>query len=368
MKVLIISKYFHPFKGGVETVVFEHAKRLVKKGFAVTVIAHDHKKSRKTKEEVIEGIKVIRIPTLFNFGNAPISPSVFFQVLKEDYDILHLHSPNSFSNPLAFLANLLKRKPVVITYHSDIIPHSLIMKVFKPIYEKTFKKMIFKKAKTIMPTSPQYVKISDTLKEYEEKIVVIPNGIDLRKFKPGKQREKTTILFVGRLIYYKGLYVLLEAMKRVIREIPEAQLIIAGEGELKEELKKKTSKLELRKHVHFIGRVREEEKKKLMSKCTVFVLPSVHKSEAFGVVLLEAMASGAPVITTDVSGTVFAAGKAGIIVPKKNSEALAKAIIKVLKNKKLREEMSKKSIQHVKEFEWDKIVDEVINVYRKVKN
>ncbi len=359
LKILVVSKYFEPFKGGVETVVLEVCRRLVKKGYEVTVIASNHEKAFKTTVEKIEGIKVVRTPTWFRFGNAPISPGVFTAVLKEDYDVLHLHSPNSFSNPLAFLANLFKKKPIIVTYHSDIIPHSIIMKVFKPIYENTFKRIILNSAKVIMPTSPQYVEISDTLPKYRKKIMVVPNGISLKEFKPSKKRKNNTILFLGRLIYYKGLDVLLEAMKKVVEEVPDAVLLIAGSGELEGELKKKAKELGIAKNVKFLGRVSEEEKEKLMKQCTVFVLPSVHKSEAFGVVILEAMAYGAPVITTDVSGTVFAAGDAGIIVKHGDSKQLAEAIVKVLKDKTLRKKMTEKGLKHVKKFDWDEIVKKV---------
>ena len=369
MKILVVSKYFKPYEGGIETVVYENTRYLVKKGHEVTVIASEHKKGLK-KEETIEGIKVIRVPTWFNLSGAPINPGVFLEVIKRDFDIAHLHAPNPFNNVLASIALVLKRKPWVVTYHSDIIGRKGLLFgslfwFYKNIIQRYF---VLGLAKQVMPTSPQYIKISDTLPFIRKsKITVIPNGVDLSKFKPSKsKRKQNEVFFVGRLIYYKGLEVLLKAMKKVIEEIPEAHLNIAGSGKLREELEKLTKKLKLEKNVSFLGRISNEEMKKRFNESTVFILPSIHKSEAFGIVILEAMASGCPVITTDISGTVYAAGKAGIIVKNKSIEELAKAIIKVLKSKRLQEKMSKQGLEHVKKFQWKNIAEMTEKVYKKV--
>ena len=158
---------------------------------------------------------------------------------------------------------------------------------------------------------------------------------------------------------------LIKAMKRVVEKEPKAHLSIAGSGELKEELEKLVKKLGLKKNISFLNRISNEEMEKRFNESTVFVLPSVHRSEAFGIVILEAMASGCPVITTDISGTVYAAGKAGIVVKSGSVDELANAILKVLKNKKLQEKMSRAGLEHVKKFQWKNIAELTEKVYKK---
>ncbi|MEM0372800.1 MAG: glycosyltransferase [archaeon] len=367
MKILVVSKYFLPFFGGIESVVYYNAKYLAKKGHDVVVIASEHKKGL-PKTETIDGIGVVRVPTLFKFSAAPINPAVFFEVMKRDFDICNIHEPNPFNNFLACAACFLKKKPFVVTYHSDIIGRGGILKPFFWLYKNFTQRIIFARAKMIMPTSPQYVRISDTLPSVDrKKITVIPNGVDLAKFRHlKKKRRKNEVLFIGRLIYYKGLDVLIKAMKEVVERVPDAKLKIAGTGELEAELKALAKQLKLEKNIKFLGRVSDKELERLLNESAVFVLPSVHRSEAFGIVILEAMSAGCPVITTDISGTVYAAGDAGIIVKNKNVGDLADAIIRVLKDEKLQKRMSKLGLKQAKRFQWKNIAEMTEQVYKKV--
>ena len=280
----------------------------------------------------------MRIPTWLEFGGAPISPGIFLHVLKEDFDICHLHEPNPFSNLLAHKALILKRKPWVVTYHSDIVfRKGPVYGTSKWIYVNICQKhFILRGAKSIMPTSPQYIKISDILPHFREKCVVVPNGVDIEKHKPKNIKHKgKRIMFLGRLIYYKGLQYLIKAMPQILEKVPDAELIIVGDGPFKKEWQSLAKKLGVDKKVKWLGRVSDDEKLKQYQMCDVFVLPSIYKSEAFGIVLLEAMACGKPTIGTDVSGTVYALEDAGIVVKHSNEKALSDAVIKVLKNKKL---------------------------------
>ena len=267
-------------------------------------------------------------------------------------------------------ALIFKRKPWVVTYHSDIIGRKglifgTLFSIYRNFYQRLF---VLGMAKQVMPTSPQYIKISDTLHMIpKKKLTIIPNGVDLSKFKIKKtKRKKNEIFYVGRLIYYKGLDVLIKAMQKVVKENPKAHLSIGGSGELKEELEQLTKELGLKKNITFLGRISDKEMEKRFNESSVFVLPSVHRSEAFGIVILESMAAGCPVITTDISGTIHAAGDTGIIVKNKNINDLAKAITKVLKNEKLQKQMSEKGLKHVKKFQWKNIAEMTEKVYKKV--
>jgi len=367
MKILVISKYFPPRYGGVESVVYYNAKNLIKKGHKVTVIAFDKGPYRREK---FEGVDVVRIPINFEFGAQPISFRLLAEVWKHDFDVCNLHEPNPFANAVTYLMLALRRKPYVVTYHSDILlgggkREGVQFKLLKIAYKALERLFIFRSAKRIMPTSPQYIEMSDTLPSYRDKLEVIPNGVDLSKYTPSKNwKPNHTILFVGRLIYYKGAQYLIKAMPLVLKKAPDAKLIMAGDGEMRKELEALAKKLGVEKRVNIIGKFRDDVIPEFQ-KCGVSVLPSIHKSEAFGIVILESMACGVPVITTDISGTVYAAGKAGIIVKPKDSNALAEAIARVITNPKLAREMREKGLAHVKNFDWKKITEKTEKIYRK---
>jgi rhamnosyl/mannosyltransferase len=361
MKALIVSKYFYPVVGGIESVAYHVARNLVKSRVEVTVLASDEHYS----SERMEGIRVLRLPTLCNIGNTPVSPGVFRKILSEDFDVCHLHEPNPFQNFLAYLALKLRRKPYVITYHSDIVAHSPAIALFKPFYWLFQRFFLLPGAAAIMPTSPNYVGISDILPAFRRKITVVPNGVDLDQYYPGKARRGRDVLFAGRLIYYKGLDYLLKAMPAVLKAVPDARLVIAGNGPLRQELQALAAKLGISTSVSWLGRYTDDQFRGLCQGCGVFVLPSIHKTEAFGIVLLEAMACGAPVITTDISGTEYAVRGAGIVVRPKDSGQLAEAITSVLKDQDAASSMSKKSLDKARGFEWKKIAAMVLDAYRK---
>ena len=367
MRVLMVSKYFYPVPGGIETNALFIARGLVKRGHHVTVVAADKGKAR---EEKVQGVRVIRVPVRGTPGNTPITPGVFSAVLREDFDVLHLHEPNPFMNFLAVKANFLKRKPIVVTYHSDIVSHSPAIKAFKAVYVHGYQRFLtFKLAKVIMPTSPQYIELSDILPKFKKKCFVVPNGVDLHEFRPKtvrKNKNEKRVLFLGRLIYYKGLHVLIKAFERVAREVPNAKLVIAGEGKLESQLREQVKQAGLEKRVEFIAkRLTEAETLREFNKCDVFVLPSIHRTEAFGIVLLEAMACGKPIITTDVSGTKYVAENCGIVVKTGDDRELASAIVKVLKSEALRKQMGRKSLAKVKRFSWDRVAELVEKAYLK---
>ena len=364
MKALIVSKYFYPSRGGVESNAFYVARELVKRGVEVTVLASGETRST----EKIKGIRVVRLPTWFTFGNAPISPGIFWQILGEDFDVINLHEPNPPQNFLAYLALLFKRKPVVVTYHSDIVPYSFQISLFKFFYVDIFQRyFLFRRAKRIMPTSPNYIEMSDILPHFRYKLSVVPNGVDLSVFKPKNIRHSgKRILFVGRLIYYKGLQYLIKAMPEILEKAPDAKLVIVGDGPLKSEWKALAKRLKVDRNIEWLGGMDDKGMIKEYQKCDVFVLPSIYKTEAFGIVLLEAMACGKPCVGTNISGTEYVLDDSGIAVDPEDEEQLSTAVVRVLKNRKLAAEMSRKGLAKIKDFDWPKIAEKVLYIYKGV--
>ena len=361
MKILQVNKLYYPWIGGVETIVQEITEWLNgKDNFEINVLVCNDKFKREVEE--INGIKVYRAASLGIFLGMPISFDFFFLYRKifKNYDLIFLHYPF----PLGFVAYFLfsRNKDLVIWYHSDIARQKILEIFFKP-----FHLFAFKKAKKIFVSNPNLIESSNYLKKFKEKCVVIPFGIDLEKFKLTEEIKKESeeirkkykppiVLSVGRYVYYKGFEYLIEAAKDV-----EARFLIIGEGPLKEKYKKMIKKLKLEDKVFLIPPV-----KNLVPyyySCDVFVLPSIAKSEAFGIVLLEAMACGRPVISTELgTGTSFVNqdGITGFVIVPKDSKVLSEKINEILKDEDLKEKFSQNSFQRAIEFSKEKFIEKLL--------
>jgi len=361
MKILQVNKLYYPWIGGVETIVQEITEWLNgKDNFEINVLVCNDKFKREVEE--INGIKVYRAASLGIFLGMPISFDFFFLYRKifKNYDLIFLHYPF----PLGFVAYFLfsRNKDLVIWYHSDIVRQKIL-----EIFFKHFHLFAFKKAKKIFVSNPNLIESSNYLKKFKEKCVVIPFGIDLEKFKLTEEIKKESeeirkkyklpiILSVGRYVYYKGFEYLIEAAKDV-----EARFLIIGEGPLKEKYKKMIKKLKLEDKVFLIPPV-----KNLVPyyySCDVFVLPSIAKSEAFGIVLLEAMACRKPVISTELgTGTSFVNqdGITGFVIVPKDSKVLSEKINEILKDEDLKEKFSQNSFQRAIEFSKEKFIEKLL--------
>jgi len=361
MKILQVNKLYYPWIGGVETIVQEITEWLNgKDNFEINVLVCNDKFKREVEE--INGIKVYRAASLGIFLGMPISFDFFFLYRKifKNYDLIFLHYPF----PLGFVAYFLfsRNKDLVIWYHSDIVRQKIL-----EIFFKHFHLFAFKKAKKIFVSNPNLIESSNYLKKFKEKCVVIPFGIDLEKFKLTEEIKKESeeirkkyklpiILSVGRYVYYKGFEYLIEAAKDV-----EASFLIIGEGPLKEKYKKMIKKLKLEDKVFLIPPV-----KNLVPyyySCDVFVLPSIAKSEAFGIVLLEAMACERPVISTELgTGTSFVNqdGITGFVILPKDSKILSEKINEILKNSHLKKKFSQNSFQRAIEFSKENFIEKLL--------
>ena len=365
MKILLVAKYFYPIKGGIETVIYETAKCLIKLGHEVTVITVGNK-----SKEKIDGIDVIRTPSLLSLSGEPIALGFFNEIMKEDFDICHLQAPNPFQNMMAVSACILKKKPWVITYQSDIIRFSKIMKIINWLYTNIIQKpFILKMAKKVFASSPNYLNGSKTINNLNN-TSVLQNGIKIRNVLK-KENQENNILFVGRIIYYKGVAYLIKAMKEVVKEIPTAKLTIVGDGKLKNEMEKLTKDLKLDKNIQFTGQVSDDSLQKYYYNSDIFVLPSIYKSEAFGMVQLEAMMHEKPLISTKIknSGVAWINKNdiSGITVNPMDHNDLAKAIIKLLKDKQLRKKYGKGGRKRLENyFDIEKLTKDLIKIYENI--
>lgn len=362
IKVLQISKLYAPFVGGIEKVVQDIAEGLKEKVKMEVLVCQPKGRGSKT---FINGVPVTKASSLGIYWGMPVSFTFPFLLARKsrEVDILHFHLPF----PLAVVSFLLfgsKRAKVVVTYHSDIVRQKKLLWMYMP-----FLKRFLKRVDKILVTSPALLRTSKVLVPFRNKCTVISLWVDLSKYgRPSRQNydigispDEKVVLFVGRLSYYKGIEYLIEAMKWV-----EAKLLIVGDGKLRPRLETKVKILELEDKVIFLGKIPDEKKKYCYQICDVFVLPSVEPSEAFGLVQLEAMAYGKPIVNTKLpTGVPFISrhGKTGLTVPSRNSKALAEAINKILNDKELAKRFSDNARKRARKFSKEKMLKRVYKIY-----
>lgn len=334
-----VGKYFPPDNhGGMESSLYDLSVGATHAGFAVKAIVNA--KSALSSRETIDGVDVIRCARQGKFSSSPISASYLKALTAIDTDLIHLHTPN----PMAAMTGLASETPLVVSYHCDVLSYPLLFQIYKPLLEQQLKH-----ARAIVVSSPHLIESSEILKPFREKCAVIPFGIDPRELKVRQNiqtalRElknvfgKPLLLFVGRLVSYKGLEYLVRAMKDI-----DALLAIVGDGPELAPLKAQTRKLHLDEKIHFFGNVSRSDLGSYYKECDAFVLPSIDAREAFGICLIEALAFGKPLITTQVgTGVNFVNqdGITGFSVPPKNAKTLSEKINQLLQDATLYEKLA----------------------------
>ena len=350
LKVLEVNKAYFPHVGGIETLVKQYSEELGQFNVQVRTLVCCENQGGTIRERV-NGIPVIRAASLGTYFSCPLSVQFIkqFRRMSRKADVIHIHMPF----PLADFAMLLSgyKGKVALSWHSDIVKQKKLLTLYKPLL-----KYLLNRADVIFTATEGHIDSSDFLYEYREKCRILPYGITVEDYlnidrKPIlteklTDKDSVKVFFTGRLVYYKGVDVLLKAF----RLVNGCELFIAGTGELENSLKAYAEKHNLADKVHFLGFLPDDELKQAYADCDIFVLPSVVKSEAFGIVQLEAMVYGKPVINTNLpSGVPYVSpdGETGLTVPPSNANALAKAINRLAEDKKLREELGKKAAQRV---------------------
>lgn len=360
-----INKFYYPVIGGVEKVVYDLTSELSNQVDINVLVCNNR---LKLSRDVINGVNVIRAPSVGTFSSMPISPSFPYWLGKFKPDIWHFHVPF----PLGDLSYFL-RKPkgiVIVTWHSDITKQKKALAVVKPFIINTLEH-----ADKIVTTSPNMIEHSSMLMDYKEKCECIPIGVNEERFKYSVEIEKSAgkiratygekiILFVGRLVYYKGVSYLIEGMRDI-----DAKLLIIGDGYLKRELVNQCTELGVQEKVVFLETVSDEDMPMYYYACDVFVLPSVENSEAFGLVQVEAMMCEKPVISTNLpTGVPYVNrnNETGLVVDPRNSLQLRDAINLLLKNDKLRLSMGKEAKRRALDmFTTKKMAQQYLELYKR---
>ena len=367
MNVLHVYKdYDPPVKGGIEGHINLLANGLHRRNVSVRVlVANTNGRDAVTVEGAIPVYKARQWGRL---ASAPISPT-FPRLLKQlgmGMDIVHFHFPNPTGEVAALCAGLTNR--LVVTYHSDIVRQKRLKLIYQP-----FMIRFLSKVDRIIATSPHYRESSAILEKFRKKTTIIPLGIDSHRFclshnQSSDPSGEPEILFIGRFRYYKGLHVLVNAMSHVSR----GRLVLVGGGPEEANLQQMVAARNLGQRVKFAGELSHHQLIDRIQTCDFLVLPSVQRSEAFGIVLMEAMGCGKPVISTELgTGTSYVNqnGATGLVVPAGDPQALAIAINTLAEHSHTRRRMGCAARKRILNgFTADHMVDRTLKLYRELVN
>ena len=369
MRVLQLGK-FYPIRGGVEKVMWDLTCGLSARGIDCDMLCAELE-----KDEIIhlnEHGRVICLKAWMKKAATMIAPKMvsWLKKHKDEYDIIHVHHPD----PMACLALRLSgyKGRVILHWHSDILKQKTLLKFYAPLQS-----WLIRRADTIIGTTPVYLKESPYLKEAQDKTVAVPIGIEPITFNEAlaeqwKQRYpgKKLVVSIGRLVPYKGYTYLIQACRNLG---PEYQVLVVGDGPLHETLQNEIQEHGVQDRIKFLGYVEDHEMHALLGACDVFVLSSVMKTEAFGIVQIEAMSLGKPVIATKIpeSGVswVNADGESGLNVPIKDPAALAGAIQRICTEEDLYKQLSEGAKKRFEEnFTINGMIERTIKIYTDEKN
>jgi glycosyltransferase involved in cell wall biosynthesis len=364
LRVLQVGKFYPPYRGGIESHLQALCHELKRQVQVEVLVANE---SRRYAESTMDGVKVKRLARLFSIGETPVCPRLTQAIGKSQADVVHLHLPN----PPACLAWLMSghRGPLVITWHSDIVRQKVMARLLAPIHQ-----MVLRRAALLIASSPNYVASSTVLSRNHERCRIVPFGIQADGFRVrdgetiAKIRQRygrRIILAVGRMVYYKGFEYLIRAMKAI-----RGHLLIVGDGPLRLKLERLAVASGVSERISFLGRVAQEEMVAYYHAADVFVLPSIARSEAFGMVQLEAMSCGKPVVNTALpTGVPYVSidRVTGFTVPPADEEALAVAVTRLLDDPYLRAKFGAAAIRRAREeFNVELMGRRTVEIYREI--
>ncbi len=370
MRVLLLYKDYHPIVGGIENHIRLLAQGLRNEGVDASVLVTNTGPA--TQRQTIDGVPVTKTGRQTAILSTPISLPFFVELRRQmaTVDLVHLHAPY----PLAELAQLMlgRAKPNVISYHSDIVRQKKTGKLYAP-----FLKKVLQRAALIAASSPAYIESSPFLQDVRQKCRVIHYGIETERFEKTEQvrgdvdrlrnqyGDLPLLLFIGRLRHYKGVDVLIRAMHDI-----RAKLLIIGTGPMQEEWQNLAHAQNLSDKVFFLGDASDKETLAARYAADLFILPSTNRAEALGIVQLEAMACGLPVVCTELgTGTSYVNrdGVTGLVVPPNDPHALAAAINRLLAAPATRAKMGAEGRMRVRnEFSLGTMIKSTISFYQDV--
>lgn len=366
MKVLQLGK-FYPIQGGVEKVMYELLQGVSGQGIECDMLCAALDGGHSVLD-INENAKLICCHSLAKLAATMISPDMVVTLKKVcwQYDIIHVHHPD----PIACLALWMSgfKGKVVLHWHSDILKQKQLLKFYKPLQQ-----WLIKRADTIVGTTPVYIRESPYLYKFRNKTCCLPMGIDKMPNMPEKAHAvkdrfqgRKIVFSLGRMVGYKGFTYLVEAAKYLNDDYV---VLIGGTGPLEEDLKLQCSYHGLTDKVKFLGFVSDEDLPAYYEACDVFCLSSVLKTEAFGIVQIEAMSCAKPVVATRIphSGVAWVNmdGVSGINVPPRDPKAIAEAVMQITKDNETYRRFSLGALKRYNEnFTKEHMIENCINIYK----
>ncbi len=344
-KIVHFGKYYPPDMGGIESVTETLAAGASAAGYEVLIVCFD--KAKVGNHSGSAEVQVLRYPITTMIRSQPLGWGYFWGAVREGRraDIVHLHAPNL----LAALASLFigRRPKLVVHWHSDVVGKGLYGRLVMPL-----ERLMLSRTTSILATSQRYADFSIPLQTFSEKVRVVPLGVNAPEIKhepellPPRLAEfvagRRLIMSVGRMTRYKGFSVLIEAAKYLADDVA---IVVAGGGELFDSLAAQIEREQVGDRVLLAGRVTDAELSALYRNADVYCMPSTERSEAFGVVLLEAMVYGLPIVATNIPGSgvpwVNEHKVSGLNVTPGDAQGLAAACTEILNNPTLRQQFGR---------------------------
>lgn len=370
MKILHVGKFW-PGKGGMERMILDLVNGFSAKGIRCDLLCASAEKGPGT-EYLNENAKIICTPTLFTMAATKITPSMIWTLRRicNEYDILHVHHPD----PMATLALRMSgyKGKVIVHWHSDILKQKNLLKLYRPLQD-----WMLNRADLIIGTTPVYIKESPHLVNVSDKMACLPIGV--RRVNPDESAVqqirnrfsgKKIVFSVGRLVGYKGHKYLIDAAKY----LPDDYVILlGGSGPLFTALKLQIIESHLEDKVILLGRITDDELPNYYGACDLFCLSSIWKTEAFGMVQIEAMSCGKPVVATQIPASgvswVNIHEYSGLNVPVEDPEALASAIRDIMSSESVYNSYSQNARKRYEElFTTASMLANCDEIYHKVLN
>ncbi|MGQ9465214.1 MAG: glycosyltransferase family 4 protein [bacterium] len=368
MKILLVSDIFYPHTGGISEHILHLWKNLNSRGHLTKILAPSFGKNYPyVDEKIVRMGRAIKFPKNRSFSVLSFGLTLPWQVRRfleaEKFDIIHLHG--TLAPTLPYLAIKYSNAKNFITFHSAY-EESFGYVLWEPVLEQYFRRIdgMIAVSTVARDCILRYFPIG----EYR----IIPNGIDTERFHPdvpevdALKKYSPKILFVGRFEPRKGLKYILMAFPKIVKEFPEAKLIIVGEGFL-EHYYRRYIENHIKANVIFVGYVSPEELPHYYASCDIYCSPATG-AESFGIVLLEAMATGKPIVASDIPGyrTILSDGVEGLFFEPGNSDALAEKIIYLLKHPELRKQFGKMGREKAVKYDWKIVTEKVLDFYTEV--
>ena len=363
-RIVHVGKYYPPHMGGIEIHLRDLVRQQVQSCRVGVLAAND---GFRTVHEWKDGGELFRLSCLGSIASMPICPSLPWHIGRAQADLIHMHMPN----PAAAFAYVVSRcqVPLLLTHHSDTLGRANIRRLSEPYVQE-----VMRRASRIIVSSRRYADTSIELEPYQGKIDVVPFGIDLSKFENAEVETVRNIqskygprlvIAIGRLVPFKGFEILIRAMQNV-----PANLLLIGDGPLRGHLQGIARECGNSGRVFFAGKIDNSQIANYLSAADVFAMPSISRAESFGIVQLEAMAAGIPVVNTNIdSGVpdVSLDGVTGITIPPADSASLANALTMLLSNHELRLTMGEAGKARVRrEFPIEKMSMRTMQIYDEI--